>query len=100
MENQEYLKQRLIEEKAIRKSPGMSAFLALLFPVLGALYTRRWIMAVIFLVLDLVFVGLIFIGIGFVLLLLYRVVAAIICYNGARKVNVASLEAALSQSEN
>ena len=74
------------------KSPAVAGLLAFFFPTLGMLYVRRWFAAVIFLILDVVDTILAFVGIGFLFLLFWRIVAVIMATSGVNKITMRNLD--------
>lgn len=81
------IKLKAFEASIKQKSPVLCAALGFFFPMIGALYTGNYLMAIVFLVLDLVFGLMWFIGIGVTLSILFHFAAAFVCYSGARRQN-------------
>ena len=93
------LEARLALEKAQAKSPGFAAILAFFFPVLGAFYVRKTLIAIGLLFLDILFFVLSIIGIGLVFMFLCRLITAYLCYQWARALNQQALESAISMRQ-
>lgn len=88
--------QLLIQQSQV-KSPGFAAVFGFFFPALAALYVRRFGLAMGFVALDLFFLVLSIVGIGLVLLVLYRFYAAYQGQKWAREINQRSLKALIDQ---
>jgi TM2 domain-containing membrane protein YozV len=86
------LETQLLVNQAKVKSPGFASVLGFFFPWAAAFYNGKVVPGILFLVLDLIFFALSFLGIGIPLLLLYGFVGAYQNYKWATAENQKALE--------
>jgi TM2 domain-containing membrane protein YozV len=100
--SEEERKKKAYEEELIRakarqaarvgaRSPGLAAVLSFLYPGLGQIYNGQIGKAILFIILGTIFVGLMFVGIGFILYPIMWIIGMVDAYNTAKNANDALL---------
>jgi TM2 domain-containing membrane protein YozV len=100
--SEEERKKRAYEEELLRakaqqaarvgiKSPGVAAVLSFFFTGLGQIYNGQVGKAILFIILGTISIGLMFIGIGFILYPIIWIIGIVDAYNTAKNANDALL---------
>lgn len=101
--SEEERKKRAYEEELLRakaqqaarvgtKSPGAAAVLSFLFTGLGQIYNGQVGKAILFIILGVICIGLMFVGIGFILYPIILIIGIVDAYNTAKNANDALLK--------